>query len=154
MRAAPIALLFAVLSGFDAQAAGPPSAQQAAEPPASSLSEKQAARLLMTYVRSSAARRLPGLSIERFRPGAGPSASVWPHARYFYYFTVMWRGPPDGGSAVAGNFAVNNRNGDIFEAASCRTMTSLSFRRARQALIARRHRTRLEMHSLRMRPDC
>jgi hypothetical protein len=155
MRAAPIAMLFAVLGGFDAEAAGPAGARNGVKAPGASLAETEAARLLMTYVTSTPARRLPDLRLERFHPEVGPASSVWPNASYFYYFTVMWRGAPEGGSAVVGNFAVDKRDGEIFEAASCQARTSPAFRRARQALLAKHAVTRkLDMHRHRMRPDC
>jgi hypothetical protein len=152
VRAAPIALLFALFGGLDGQAAGSAWPQHRAKPPAAYLAETEAAGLLIAYVTSTPARRLPDLGLERFRPEAGPDSSVWPHARYFYYFAVIWRGAPDGGSMVVGNFAVNKRDGAIFEAASCKGRTSPAFRRARRALIAKHGVT--DMRLQRMHPYC
>ena len=65
-------------------------------------------------------KRLPKFELEQFKDGDRPR---------FYFFTTTWEGLPNG-SVVIGNYAVDQRTGDVWDAVtSCDELSTHVLRR-------------------------
>jgi len=77
----------------------------ATDPPGNKITSDQARALVIASL-SRQQRRLPSLGAESFDD---------PNSSRFLFFTVTWRGTPNG-SVVVGNYAVDPYTGDVFSA--------------------------------------
>jgi len=91
------------------------------------LTVDEASELVQTALEEGGATNLPGFGVE-----TEPPNHDYPN---FYFFEAMWHNP--GKSAVIGNYAVDSRTGDVWNAVVCKEMKSAALR-AKQKKIRKR----------------
>lgn len=117
----------------------------AADHPDRNMTADQARALVLASL-TPGQKRLPSLGAEPYKD---------PNTSKFLFFTVTWAGTPNG-SVVVGNYAVDPRTGDVFNAtAACDEETNTTLRNLQTRIRANLHLSRSEYRRLKTKgPLC